>query len=93
MMAIGQALLSNPALLMLDEPSEGLSIFVIQRIEDVCRHLKSRGLAILLVEQDLEMARALADRVYFIDHGRVTYGSDGDSWRNDSAASGTYFKA
>lgn len=93
MMAIGQALLSNPALLMLDEPSEGLSIFVIQRIEDVCRHLKSRGLAILLVEQDLEMARALADRVYFIDHGRVTYESGGDSWRNDSAASGAYFKA
>jgi len=86
MMAIGQALVSNPTLLMLDEPSEGLSIFIIQRIEEVCRHLKSRGMAILLVEQNLEMARALADRAYFFVDGKVAYEIDGDTWRNDPAA-------
>jgi branched-chain amino acid transport system ATP-binding protein len=85
MMAIGQALVSNPALLMLDEPSEGLSIFVIQRIEKVCRHLKSRGITILLAGQDLEMARTLADRAYFFDNGKVVREIDGDTWRNDPA--------
>jgi branched-chain amino acid transport system ATP-binding protein len=93
MMAIGQALVSNPTLLMLDEPSEGLSIFVIQRIEQVCRHLSSQGMAILLVEQNLEMARALADRAYFFDDGKIDREIDGDSWRNESATIGTYLEA
>jgi branched-chain amino acid transport system ATP-binding protein len=90
MMAIGQALVSNPALLMLDEPSEGLSIFVIQRIEKVCRHLRSQGMAILLVEQNLEMARALADRAYCFVNGKVAREIGGDTWRNDPAAISTY---
>ena len=93
MMAIGQALVSNPTLLMLDEPSEGLSIFIIQRIEEVCRHLKSRGMAILLVEQNLEMARELADRAYFLDNGKVTCESNGDGWRKDPATINTYLEA
>jgi len=83
MMAIGQALVSNPALLMLDEPSEGLSIFVIQRIEKVCRHLKSRGITILLAGQDLEMARTLADRAYFFDNGKVVREIDRDTLREN----------
>jgi branched-chain amino acid transport system ATP-binding protein len=86
MMAIGQALVSNPALLMLDEPSEGLSIFVIQRIEKVCRHLRSQGMAILLVEQNLEMARGLADRVYFFNNGQVTHEIDGNPFRSEPEA-------
>ncbi len=90
MMAIGQALLSNPTLLMLDEPAEGLSIFVIQRIEQVCRHLSSQGMAILLVEQNLEMARSLADRVYFFIDGKVAREIGGDSWRDDPATIDTY---
>ena len=85
MVAIGQALVSNPALLMLDEPSEGLSVSVIQRIEDVCRHLKSRGMAILLVEQDLEMARTLADRACFLNNGKVVREIDGDTLKNYQA--------
>lgn len=85
MMAIGQALVSNPTLLLLDEPSEGLSIFVIQRMGQVCRQLRSQGIAILLVEQNLEIARALADRVYFFDSGRITHQMDGDQYRNELA--------
>ena len=85
MMAIGQALVSNPALLMLDEPSEGLSIFVIQRIETVCRHLKSKGIALLLVEQNLEMARALVDRAYILADGKIDREIDGDTWKDDPA--------
>lgn len=71
MLAIGRALVTNPALLMMDEPSEGLSGLVIQRVEEVCRHLSSGGMAILLIEQNLDMAQALADRCYVFVNGRV----------------------
>ena len=90
MMAIGQALVSNPALLMLDEPSEGLSIFVIQRIEKVCRYLKSQGMSILIVEQNMELARALADRAYFFNDGKVEREIDGETWRSETAAISAY---
>jgi ABC-type branched-subunit amino acid transport system ATPase component len=55
-----------------------LSIFVIQRSEQVCRYLRSQGIAILLIEQNLEMARGLADRAYFFNDGQVTHEIDGD---------------
>ena len=71
MLAIGRALVTNPRLLMMDEPSEGLSELVIQRVSAVCRHLSSSGMAILLVEQNLEMARSLANRAYVFVNGRV----------------------
>jgi len=71
MLAIGRALVTNPHLLMMDEPSEGLSMLVIQRVEEVCRHLSARGMAILLIEQNLEMARSLAHRAYLLVNGRV----------------------
>jgi branched-chain amino acid transport system ATP-binding protein len=71
MLAIGRALVTNPLLLMMDEPSEGLSMLVIQRVEEVCRHLSSHGMAILLIEQNLEMARSLAHRAYILVNGRI----------------------
>jgi uncharacterized protein (UPF0261 family)/ABC-type branched-subunit amino acid transport system ATPase component len=71
MLAIGRALVTNPLLLMMDEPSEGLSILVIQRVEEVCRHLSSRGMAILLIEQNLDMAQSLAHRAYIFVNGRI----------------------
>lgn len=71
MLAIGRALVTNPMLLMMDEPSEGLSMQIIQRVEEVCRHLSARGMSILLVEQNLEMAQSLAHRAYIIINGRV----------------------
>jgi len=73
MLAIGRALVTNPLLLMMDEPSEGLSVTVIQRVEDVCRHLSTSGMAILLVEQNIEMAQALAQRAYVFVNGRVAH--------------------
>lgn len=83
MLAIGRALVTNPDLLMMDEPSEGLSGQVIRRVEEVCCHLISRGMAILLVEQNLEMAQALADRAYFFVNGRIAHEASGDSFRED----------
>ncbi len=71
MLAIGRALVTNPLLLMMDEPSEGLSVSVIQRVEEVCRHLSSQGMAILLIEQNLDMAQSLAQRAYIFVNGRI----------------------
>ena len=71
MLTIGRALVTNPLLLLMDEPSEGLSALVIQRVEEVCRQLSSSGMAILLVEQNLEMAQSLAQRAYIFVNGRI----------------------
>ena len=71
MLTIGRALVTNPLLLLMDEPSEGLSALVIQRVEGVCRQLSSSGMAILLVEQNLEMAQSLAHRAYIFVNGRI----------------------
>ena len=71
MLAIGRALVTNPLLLMMDEPSEGLSGLVIQRVEEVCRHLSHNGMAILLIEQNIEMAQSLAQRAYVFVNGRI----------------------
>ena len=71
MLTIGRALVTNPLLLLMDEPSEGLSALVIQRVEEVCRQLSSSGMAILLVEQNLEMAQSLAHRAYIVVNGRI----------------------
>ncbi|CAB1062969.1 Transcriptional regulator [Olavius sp. associated proteobacterium Delta 1] len=71
MLAIGRALVTNPLLLMMDEPSEGLSTLVIQRVEEVCRQLSSSGMSILLIEQNIEMAQSLAQRAYVFVNGRV----------------------
>ncbi len=90
MLAIGRALVTNPNLLMMDEPSEGLSVFVIQRVEEICRHLSEQGMAILLVEQNLEMAQSLADRAYFFINGRIAHEADGESFRNDSESVSIY---
>jgi branched-chain amino acid transport system ATP-binding protein len=90
MLAISRALVTNPILLMMDEPSEGLSTHVIQKVEEVCRHLIERGLAILLVEQNLEMAQSLADRAYIFVNGRVAYEASGDSFREERETVGGF---
>lgn len=90
MLAIGRALVTNPTLLMMDEPSEGLAGIVIQRVEQACRHLISRGMAIVLVEQNLEMAQALADRAYIFYNGRIAYEAPGDLFRKNREKLGSY---
>ncbi|CAB5107292.1 Transcriptional regulator [Olavius algarvensis associated proteobacterium Delta 3] len=83
MLAIGRALVTNPLLLMMDEPSEGLSVAVIQRMEEVCRHLSAHGMAILLVEQNLDMAQSLADRAYIVVNGRIAKDISADALAAD----------
>jgi branched-chain amino acid transport system ATP-binding protein len=73
MLAIGRALMTNPRLLLLDEPSEGLAPMLVRQVAETIRRLRSEGMAILLVEQNLHLALELADKVYIMTKGRVVY--------------------
>jgi branched-chain amino acid transport system ATP-binding protein len=72
MVAIGRALMGNPRLLLLDEPSLGLAPIMVDRIFDAIVNLKRGGLTIVLVEQNARAALAIADRAYVLETGKVT---------------------
>jgi len=74
MLAIARMLRTGVKLLLLDEPTEGLAPVIVQRIGEVLRELKSRGMTILLVEQNFRFASRVADRFYLMEHGRVAAG-------------------
>lgn len=73
MLAIARALMTNPRLLLLDEPSEGLAPMVIEHIATVIGELASSSLSILLVEQNLGLALDLSSRVYVMSNGRIVH--------------------
>lgn len=73
MLAIARALMTNPDLLLLDEPSEGLAPLIIAEIKRIIGHLREQGLSILLVEQNLSLALGVADRVYVMSKGRTVF--------------------
>jgi branched-chain amino acid transport system ATP-binding protein len=73
MLAIGRALMANPELILMDEPSEGLSPRLVQQVQEIMRRLRERGHAILLVEQNLELALSVADEVYVLSAGRFVF--------------------
>jgi branched-chain amino acid transport system ATP-binding protein len=75
MLAIGRALMTNPELLLMDEPTEGLAPLVVREVANVIAGLKREGLSILLVEQSLPFATRLADRVHVLDRGRIVHSS------------------
>ncbi len=75
MLSIGRALMTNPVLLLMDEPSEGLSPLIVREIESIIDQLKQSGLSILLVEQNLNMALSTADYIYIISRGKIVYES------------------
>ena len=73
MLSIARALMLNPALLLLDEPSEGLAPMIVQQIVEVLAQLKREGLAILLVEQNLRAALAVGDRHHVMNKGQICF--------------------
>ena len=75
MLAIGRALVTNPDIILLDEPSEGLSPVAIDRVIEICHALLNANIAILLVEQNIHVASALAQRIYIILSGRTVHES------------------
>jgi branched-chain amino acid transport system ATP-binding protein len=73
MLSIARALMLNPAMLLLDEPSEGLAPMIVQQIIEVLARLKQEGLAILLVEQSLRTAFAVGDRHHVLNKGEICF--------------------
>jgi len=85
MLTIGRALTGNPQLLLLDEPSEGLAPLVVQTLLDRIGELKVQGLTILLAEQGVEFSLALADRVYVLEKGIVSFSGSAAALKSDRA--------
>ncbi len=84
MLACGRALLGNPEILLMDEPSEGLAPLLVRDLGRLLQRLKAAGTSILIVEQNLPFALRIADIVYLMSKGRVVYTSRPDElWRND----------
>ncbi len=75
MLAIARALMSNPDLLLMDEPTEGLAPLLVREVERVISELRGEGLSILLVEQNLPLALSVADRVHILSRGQIVHSS------------------
>jgi branched-chain amino acid transport system ATP-binding protein len=90
MLAIGRALMNHPRLLMLDEPVEGLAPVIVEEIVAQLRLIKQAGVAILLVEQNLEVCSRLADRHYIIEQGAIVYEGDNAAFIADESIKDRY---
>ncbi|MCC8937509.1 ABC transporter ATP-binding protein [Bradyrhizobium sp. Arg68] len=84
MLAVGRALMIDPELILMDEPSEGLAPVMVQHLEGIIVALKKEGLSILLVEQNLYSALAVADRVYVLETGRVVHHGTAEELNNQT---------
>lgn len=90
MLAMGRALMSHPKLLMLDEPSMGLSPILVEEIFDIIAELHKSGTTILLVEQNAEMALAIADRAYVLETGSIAMTGSGKELLQSDAIQKAY---
>jgi len=88
MLAIARALMTNPELLLMDEPTEGLAPLLVREVGRVIESLKAQGLSILLVEQNLPFALRVADHVHVLSRGRIVHSSSPDAlWRDEEIKS------
>ncbi len=84
MLAIGRALVKNPELLLMDEPSEGLAPLIVQNLVEVIARIRSEGVTILLADQSLKFCRKTSDRGYILEKGSVQHeGVMDDIWQNE----------
>ena len=77
MLAMGRAMMSNPELLMLDEPSMGLSPLLVDQVFDIIKTFHERGTTILLVEQNAGKSLAISDRAYVLENGKIALSGTG----------------
>jgi branched-chain amino acid transport system ATP-binding protein len=90
LLAIARALLTNPLVLLLDEPSEGLAPQMVDEVQRIVRHLKDDGMSIVLVEQNTRFALAVADRVALLNTGRLAFAGVPDDLRADPSLIDTH---
>ena len=90
MLAMGRGLMSNPKLLMLDEPSMGLAPILVEQIFEIIQRLHKAGTTILLVEQNARMALSVADRGYVLETGKIVATGTGEELLRDEAVKKAY---
>jgi branched-chain amino acid transport system ATP-binding protein len=90
MLAMGRALISRPKVLLLDEPSMGLSPIMVDKIFEVVRDVSSKGVTVLLVEQNASRALSIADRGYVMDSGLITMTGDAKTMLKDPKVRAAY---
>ena len=90
MLSISRALMGNPDLVLMDEPTEGLAPLLVNNLRDVLQSVKEKGLSILLVEQNLIFAQELADYIYVMCNGVIAYESSPEEFRKNEEAKHLY---
>ena len=90
MLAMGRALMAKPSILLLDEPSMGLSPLLVSEIFHIIREINDKGTTILLVEQNAKRALAIADRAYVLETGSITLEGTGEELANDERVQKAY---
>ena len=90
MVAIGRGLMSQPKLLMLDEPSLGLAPIPVREIFSIIRRIRKEGVTVLIVEQNVKQTLAIADRAYVLENGRITLEGTGTALLNDDHVQSAY---
>jgi len=93
MLATGRALMTNPRVLLMDEPSMGLSPLLVGEIFSIIRELHDAGITILLVEQNAKMALSVSDRAYVLENGRISMEGDAKALMNDERVKKAYLGA
>jgi branched-chain amino acid transport system ATP-binding protein len=83
MLAIARALVSDPKVLLLDEPSQGLAPLVVRELAGIIRLLRGAGVTILLIEQNLKLAEVVADQLHIMAKGRIVYSADPQRFRRE----------
>ena len=90
MLAMGRALMSRPRIILMDEPSMGLSPIFVNEIFDIIREVSESGTTVLLVEQNAKKALSIADRAYVLETGRITLDGKAEDLLNDEAVQKAY---
>ena len=90
MLAMGRALMSKPELILLDEPSMGLSPIFVAEIFDIIKSLNESGTTVLLVEQNAKKALSIADRAYVLETGKIVLSGDAKEIMNNDSVKKAY---
>lgn len=90
MLAMGRALMSKPKLIVMDEPSMGLSPIFVNEIFDIIKEVRKTGTTVLLVEQNAKKALEIADRAYVLETGKILLSGDAKELMNDDAVKKAY---
>lgn len=90
MLAIARALVAGPDLILLDEPSQGLAPIIVEAALGMLKELKKERVSLLLVEQNVELAEELADKIYVIDHGAIAFEGGAEELRQNTEVMMTY---